>query len=182
WLAPEAVFDSVKRAAGGGITVVTDVGLHQLYTARYFPIGPSDRFITSGGLGTMGFGLGASIGASTAMPGRTTILFTGDGSFMMNMNELATVASEKLPLIIIVMRNGALGMVREMQKAYCGRRYSQTKLDQKLNIPKLCSAFGLKGIRAKTPAELERAVKDAVNENRAAVIEVRTVLRGAENA
>lgn len=182
WLAPEAVFDSVKRAAGGGLTVVTDVGLHQLCTARYFPIGPSDRFITSGGLGTMGFGLGASIGAFAAMPGRTTILFTGDGSFMMNMNELATVASQKLPLIIIVMRNGALGMVREMQKAYCGRRYSQTKLDQKLNIPKLCSAFGLKGVRAKTPAELEQAVKGAVNENRAAVIEVRTVLRGAENA
>ena len=179
---PETVFGAVKRQAGGDLTVVTDVGLHQLFTARYFPLGPSDRFVTSGGLGTMGFGLGASIGAALACPGRTTVLFTGDGSFMMNMNELSTVAAEKLPLIVIVMRNGALGMVREMQRVQCGRRYSQTKLDQKINIPKLCAAFGLKGIRARTPEELEQAVKDAVNENRAAVIEVRTVLRGAENA
>ena len=130
----------------------------------------------------MGYGLGASIGASTARPGRTTVLFTGDGGFMMDMNELATVSYEKLPLIVIVMRNGELGMVREMQRIHCARRYSQTKLDQKLNIPKLCSAFGLKGVRAGSTEALKRALNDALSEKRAVIIEVRTVLRSVENA
>jgi acetolactate synthase-1/2/3 large subunit len=179
---PENIFKTVKETLGDGITVVTDVGLHQLYTAKYYPLSPADNFITSGGLGTMGFGLGASIGASTARPGRTTVLFTGDGGFMMDMNELATVSYEKLPLIVIVMRNGELGMVREMQRIHCARRYSQTKLDQKLNIPKLCSAFGLKGVRAGSTEELKRALNDALSEKRAVIIEVRTVLRSVENA
>ncbi|MBO4326099.1 MAG: thiamine pyrophosphate-binding protein [Clostridia bacterium] len=178
---PEDIFAAVKKGAGNSLTVASDVGLHQLYTASHFPLGPADRFISSGGLGTMGFGIGASIGAKIAGPERTTVLFAGDGGFMMSMNELATVAAEKLPLIIIVMRNGELGMVREMQRKYCGRRYSQTKLGLKVNIPRLCSSFGIDGVRARTAVEIEQAVKDAVCENRAVVIEVRTVLRGAEN-
>ena len=175
---PIEIFDAVRRAAGEGITVATDVGCHQLYTARYFRFEPEDRFITSGGLGTMGFGLGAAVGAQIASPDRVTVLFTGDGSFLMNLNELSTVRNEGLPLIVVVLRNGQLGMVHEMQRKHCGRRYSQTSLGMKLNIPALCRAFGLRGARVRSAAELEAEVRKAVAAREPVVIDVRTILRG----
>ena len=177
-IAPADIFSAVRRAAGERVTVATDVGLHQLYTARYFPLEPEDLFLTSGGLGSMGYGLGAAIGAQLAMPERTTVLFTGDGSFLMDMNELATAAEQKLPLIIVVLKNGQLGMVHELQRTECGRRYSATVLKQKINIPKLAAAFGLRGMRVHSAEELEAAVRDAVTCRTAAVIEVRTYLKG----
>jgi acetolactate synthase-1/2/3 large subunit len=175
---PADIFDAVRRAAGEGITVATDVGCHQLYTARYFRFEPEDRFITSGGLGTMGFGLGAAVGAQIAAPDRVTVLFTGDGSFLMNLNELSTVRNEGLPLIVVVLRNGQLGMVHEMQRKLCGRRYSQTSLGMKLNISALCRAFGLRGARVRSAAELEAEVRKAVAAREPVVIDVRTILRG----
>ncbi|MBO5076891.1 MAG: biosynthetic-type acetolactate synthase large subunit [Clostridia bacterium] len=178
YIAPADIFDAVKRAAGERVTVATDVGLHQLYTARYFPLDPEDLFLTSGGLGTMGYGLGAAIGAQLAMPERTTVLFTGDGSFLMNMNELATLAEQQLPVIIVVLKNGQLGMVHELQRTECGRRYSATVLKQNIKIPKLAAAFGLRGVRVHSAAELEAAVRDAAARKTAAIIEVRTYLKG----
>ena len=177
-VAPADIFKAVKRAAGEQVTVATDVGLHQLYTARYFPLEPEDLFLTSGGLGTMGYGLGAAIGAQLAIPERTTVLFTGDGSFLMNMNELATLAEQQLPVIIVVLKNGQLGMVHELQRTECGRRYSATVLKQNINIPKLAAAFGLRGVRVHSAAELEAAVRDAAARKTAAIIEVRTYLKG----
>ncbi|MBP5730485.1 MAG: acetolactate synthase large subunit, partial [Clostridia bacterium] len=103
---------------------------------------------------------------------------TGDGSFMMNMNELATLAEQQLPVIIVVLKNGQLGMVHELQRTECGRRYSATVLKQKINIPKLAAAFGLRGVRVHSAAELEAAVRDAATRKTAAIIEVRTYLKG----
>ena len=175
---PAEIFGAVRRAAGKRVIVATDVGLHQLYTARYFPLEPEDLFLTSGGLGTMGYGLGAALGAQLAEPDRTAILFTGDGSFMMNMNELVTAAEQKLPVIIVVLKNGQLGMVHELQRKECGRRYSATVLRQNVSIPKLAGAFGLKGVRVHSAEELGAAVREAVAAKTAAVIEVRTYLKG----
>lgn len=175
---PLSIFEAVREAAGEAITVATDVGCHQLFTARYFRFEPVDRFITSGGLGTMGFGLGAAEGAQIAAPERVTVLFTGDGSFMMDMNELATVRNERLPLIIIVMRNGELGMVHEMQKKRYGRRYSQTVLGSRPGIPALCRAFGLRGVKVSSASEILAEVRRAIALREAVVIDVRTVLSG----
>lgn len=176
---PQQIFDAVRRAAPEKITVCTDVGLHQMFTAKYFAFREDDRFITSGGLGTMGFGLGAAIGAQIAAPDRPTVLITGDGSFMMNMNELTTVAAQKLTPVIIVMRNNQLGMVREMQRQQCGRRYSQTLIRQKINIPKLAASLGIRGVRADDEKTLEYEVRQALEGRYAVVIEVRTKKRGA---
>lgn len=133
--------------------IVTDVGLHQMWAARRYPFEKSGHFITSGGLGTMGFGLGAAIGVQTAHPDKPVILITGDGSFQMNCSELATVAREKLPILTIVVNNGCLGMVHELQKKLYRRRYSETVLKRAPNYAALARAFHIKGRHVRTAEE-----------------------------
>lgn len=162
-LAPHAVFDVINENKPEGTVIVTDVGQHQMWTAQYVKFDRTRRFVSSGGLGTMGFGLGAAIGARVAT-GDTTVLITGDGSFGMNLNELATAVSHNIPLIIVIMNNGVLGMVRQWQTLFFGKRYSNTVLaDRKTDFVKLAEAFGAKGLRASTKDEFDKAFREAVD-------------------
>ncbi len=155
-LTPYYVIDKVSEYSRG-LTVTTDVGQHQLWTAQRYKVSGKRSFLTSGGLGTMGFGMGAAIGASIAKGGERVVLFTGDGSFGMNLNELATAVSYNIPLVIIIMNNKSLGMVREWQNSLFGRE-SQTALSRKTDFPMLAKAFGADGVKVKTPDELDKAL------------------------
>ena len=152
-------------SALGGYTdaetpVVTDVGQHQMWAAQYCKIERPRKFISSGGLGTMGFGLGAAIGACVGT-GRRTVLVTGDGCFHMNLNELCTAVSQKLPVVILLMDNNALGMVRQWQTLFYGKRYSQTTLDRRTDYVKLAEAFGAKGLTIACEADIAPALSAA---------------------
>ena len=170
-LPPKKVFDVINRVKPAGTVIVTDVGQHQMWTAQYVKFDKTRRFVSSGGLGTMGFGLGAAIGARVAT-GDTTLLITGDGSFGMNLNELATAVSHNVPVIILIMNNGVLGMVRQWQTLFFGGRYSNTVLtDRKTDFVKLAEAFGAVGYRVFNENELEDALTKAIEANCPVVID-----------
>lgn len=144
---------------------VTDVGQHQLWAAQYLKHANPVKFLTSGGLGTMGYSYGAAIGASVGCPDKKVIQFVGDGSFHMCLNEACTAVSQNLPIITIIMDNGVLGMVYQWQTLLYGKRYSQTIPQRKTDFVKLAEAFGAKGYRATTLEEFEEAFKQALNED-----------------
>ena len=170
-LPPKAVFDVINEKKPLGTVIATDVGQHQMWTAQYIKFDKTRRFVSSGGLGTMGFGLGAAIGARVAT-GDTTVLITGDGSFGMNLNELATAVSHDIPLVIVVLNNGVLGMVRQWQTLFFGKRYSNTVLgDRKTDFVKLAEAFGAIGYRATTKEEFADAFEKALAANAPVVID-----------
>ncbi|MBK6088857.1 thiamine pyrophosphate-dependent enzyme, partial [Ruminococcus difficilis] len=127
--------------------------------------------LTSGGMGTMGFGMGASIGAQIANPDKRVFLFTGDGSFHMNLNELVTLKSYNLPVIVLVMNNSVLGMVRQWQKLFYGSRFSQTDPHRATDFVKLAEAFGVTGMRVKLDTEIEPAIRKAMELNGPVVID-----------
>lgn len=162
-LDPYDIIDIVSSHAGEA-TVVTDVGQHQMWAAQRYPLKAPRTFLTSGGLGTMGFGMGAAIGAASAT-GKTSLLFTGDGSFGMNLNELATSVSQELPLVIVIMNNGVLGMVRQWQTLFFEKHYSNTTLDRRTDFVKLAEAFGAKGARVSSKEELEKIAEEAFSYN-----------------
>jgi acetolactate synthase-1/2/3 large subunit len=145
---PRAVVRAVRDIAGDDTPVATDVGQHQMWVAQHYDFAKPRTFLTSGGLGTMGFGLGAALGASVALGGGRAVLFTGDGSFHMNLNELATAVTYNLPVVVIVMNNNVLGMVRQWQGLFYDKRYSNTTLDRRTDYVKLAEAFGARGYRA----------------------------------
>lgn len=163
-LEPYALIHEVQKHTDPDMPVVTDVGQHQMWVAQYYRFHKPRTFITSGGLGTMGFGLGAAIGSCLAT-GKKTVLFTGDGSFGMNLNELATVSKLNAPIVIFIMNNGVLGMVRQWQNLFYHKHYSQTTLDRKTDFVKLADAFGLKGYRISSREELSDVVAKAMNED-----------------
>ena len=163
-LHPSEIVQAVCDLTDKETTYVTDVGQHQMWTAQYLKYGKGNKFLTSGGLGTMGFGYGAAIGAQIGEPERRVIHFTGDGSFHMNLNEACTAVSQNLPIITVIMNNRVLGMVYQWQTAFYGGRYSATTPERKTNFPKLIEAFGGKGFSAKTPQEFEEAFKKALKE------------------
>jgi len=167
---PKNIIETLYGVFGAETIVATDVGQHQMWTAQYWPFSKPLKLVTSGGMGTMGFGLGAAIGASIANPGERVILITGDGSFRMNMNELATAAIQGLPLIAFVFRNGTLGMVRQWQKLFYNKRYSATNLADIVDYEKLAQAFGLNGWRVDNLGSLEKAIAAARETGKAAVI------------
>ncbi len=144
---PLAIINTVRSMMPDDGPVATDVGQHQMWIAQYYKFMQPRTHITSGGLGTMGFGMGAAIGSCIGTGRKKTVLFTGDGSFHMNLNELATAVSNDLPLVIVVMNNQVLGMVRQWQTLFFGKRYSQTSLSRKTDFVKLAEAFGAKGYR-----------------------------------
>lgn len=158
-LNPYDIIDIVSSCAGDAV-VATDVGQHQMWAAQRYPLKTPRTFLTSGGLGTMGYGLGAAIGAAAAT-GKYSLLFTGDGSFGMNLNELATSVSQGLPVVIVIMNNGVLGMVRQWQTLFYGKHYSNTTLNRQTDFVKLAEAFGAKGVRVSTKEELEKAAAEA---------------------
>lgn len=142
-----------------------------MWTAQFYPFTKPRTFLTSGGLGTMGFGTGAAIGARIANPESRVVHIAGDGSFRMNCNELATISHYQLPIIIIVVNNGVLGMVRQWQNLFYDKRYSETTLDFGPDFVKLAEAYNIAGYRAATEAEFAAAFEKAVEQNKPAVID-----------
>lgn len=169
-LTPYNIIDIISSKADDDTVIVTDVGQHQMWTAQRYPFKKPRTFISSGGLGTMGFGMGAAIGANIAT-GKKSVLITGDGSFGMNLNELATAVSNNIPMIIVIMNNGVLGMVRQWQTLFFDKHYSNTTLNRKTDFVRLAEAFGAKGIRVDTPEAFESAFKAAYAENAPFVID-----------
>ena len=162
-LTPFTAIDALAEAADNETIVATDVGQHQMWVAQHYPFETPRTFISSGGLGTMGFGLGAAIGAATAT-GKKTILVTGDGSFGMNLNELATAVTNQTPVVVFIMNNGVLGMVRQWQTLFFDKHYSNTTLERKTDFVKLAEAFGMPGYRAMNMAELKEVLPKAFAE------------------
>ena len=154
------------------MTVATDVGQHQMWTAQHFPFVHARQLISSGGLGTMGFGLGAAMGAAKSDPqGRPVALVTGDGSFRMNLTELSTIAYYDIPVIVVIFNNGTLGMVRQWQTLFFGHRYSQTTLDRGPDFMKLADAYGLAGTRVDNLADFSAAFARAYADGKPCIIE-----------
>ena len=154
------------------MTVATDVGQHQMWTAQHFPFVHARQMISSGGLGTMGFGLGAAMGAAKSDPqGRPVALVTGDGSFRMNLTELSTIAYYDIPVIVVIFNNGTLGMVRQWQTLFFGHRYSQTTLDRGPDFMKLADAYGLAGTRVDNLADFSAAFARAYADGKPCIIE-----------
>lgn len=151
--------------------VVTDVGQHQMWTAQHWSFKRPRTWLSSGGLGTMGYGLGAAIGAQTANPQKEVVLVTGDGSFRMNCNELGTVSKYGLPITILLFNNNTLGMVRQWQGMFCNDNFSETDLGDEVDFMALGEAYGIKGRRAVDHEELESALKWAKQERRPVIIE-----------
>lgn len=170
---PYHVIDTVRGILSDEDIVVTDVGQHQIWTAQRYKINKPRTFVTSGGLGTMGFGMGAAIGSQFAHPDRRVVLFTGDGSFHMNLNELVTLASYNLPVVVIVMNNRVLGMVRQWQKLFYGRRFSQTDPKRKTDFVKVAEGYGIKGMRITCAGEVESVLKEAFEYGGPVVVDCR---------
>ena len=152
---PRNIVEHVNSRYDDDTVVTTDVGQHQMWVAQYYRFEKPRKLITSGGLGAMGFGLGAAVGASIARGRQRTVLFTSDGSFGMNLTELATAVTQKLPITIILLNNGVLGMVRQMQTLFFEERYSQTTIGRKTDFPALARAFGADGETATSLQELD---------------------------
>ena len=165
-LKPHQIINEICEQAGPEAVYVTDVGQHQMWAAQYLHHTKSRGFLTSGGLGTMGFGYGAAIGAQMAL-GRNArvVMLTGDGSFHMNLNEGCTAVSYDLPIITGIFNNQVLGMVRQWQTTFYEKRYSDTDPHRKTDFVKLAEAFGAKGYRATTPAEFKAALADAMKQH-----------------
>jgi acetolactate synthase-1/2/3 large subunit len=164
-LHPQNIIRTIGENTDKETLYVTDVGQHQMWAAQYLKHERTGNFITSGGLGTMGFGYGAAIGAQIGMPDRRVIHITGDGSFHMNLNEACTAVSEGLPIITVIMNNTVLGMVYQWQTIFYGKRYAGTTPQRKTDFVKLAEGFGAKGYRASTPEEFEKVFKEALKED-----------------
>lgn len=169
-MTPKKIFDVINEVKDENTVIATDVGQHQMWAAQYVDFEKPRRFASSGGLGTMGYGLGAAIGAQIAS-GDKTVLITGDGSFGMNLNELATAVTYNTPVIIVIMNNGVLGMVRQWQTLFFGKRYSNTVLGRKTDFVKLADAFGAKAERVDTIEAFKAAFENAMKHDGPYVID-----------
>ena len=161
-LNPKQILTAIAETMPQDTIVSTDVGQHQMWSIQHFRFDYPGQLLTSGGFGTMGFGLGAAIGAKAAFPNKTVIHMTGDGCFRMNCNELATVEHYDLPVITVIFNNGTLGMVRQWQSLIYDKRYSHTNLDRGPDFVKLAEAYNLKGKRVTTVEELDIALQEAM--------------------
>lgn len=162
-LTPQQVLETIRRMAPQDTIVATDVGQHQMWSIQYFHFDYPGQLLTSGGFGTMGFGLGAAIGAKMGNPDKVVVHTTGDGCFRMNCHELATVEHYGLPIITVVFNNGTLGMVRQWQNLIYHKRFSETTLDRGPDFVKLAQAYGLKGRRVTSVQEMEEAMAEALS-------------------
>lgn len=168
---PYHILTAVQNMKNDDDIIVTDVGQHQMWAAQFCSFNKPRTFLTSGGLGTMGFGMGASIGASFGRPGSRVTLITGDGSFHMNLNELVTLKSYNIPVVVCVMNNTVLGMVRQWQKLFYGRRFSQTDPKRATDFAALARSFGVEGITVTKPDEVDSALERAYSLNAPVVID-----------
>ncbi len=158
---PQFVIQKLRELSDSNAIVATDVGQHQMWTAQFFGFREPRTLLSSGGLGTMGFGLPAAMGAQAAFPGRQVIAICGDGGFQMNMQELATLVQNRLPVKIVILNNNFLGMVRQWQELFFDKRYSQTCMELPIDFIKLAEAFGATGFQASKPDEVETTIKKA---------------------
>jgi acetolactate synthase-1/2/3 large subunit len=165
------ILEKLYEITGGDAIITTEVGQHQMWSAQYFKYKKPRTFITSGGLGTMGYGLGACIGAKVGNPDKTVVNIAGDGCFRMNMNEIATAARYNIPIIQVVFNNHVLGMVRQWQSLFYGQRYSHTTLNDGVDFVKLAEAMGAKAYRITKREEVEQVLKEAIALNAPVVID-----------
>lgn len=165
------VVEEIYRQTNGEAIITTEVGQHQMWAAQFYKYTKPRTFLTSGGLGTMGYGLGACIGAKIGMPEKTVVNIAGDGCFRMNMNEIATAARYNVPIIQVVINNHVLGMVRQWQNLFYGQRYSATILNDAVDFAKLAEAMGAVGITVKTKEEFTEAFSKALTMGRPVLLD-----------
>ncbi len=171
-LKPQWVIERIGELLGDDANISTDVGQHQMWSAQFYPFTRPRQWITSGGLGTMGFGFPAALGVKRGCPDKVSINVTGDGSILMNIQELMTSVEYKLPVINVILNNNYLGMVRQWQTLFYDKRHSSTDLSMQPDFVKLAESFGGIGYRVKTKEEFDAALKDAVEKNVVAMIDV----------
>jgi acetolactate synthase-1/2/3 large subunit len=173
-LAPHEIMEAIREAAGPAPIVASDVGLSQMWTANYLPFSGPRSYITSGGLGTMGYALPAAMGASIGNPGRTVFAVCGDGAFQMNIQELATCSYYDIPVKTVVLNNGKLGMVRQFQTIFLKKRYASTDLGKHVDFCTVAKGFGVEAIRVSRKKDLADALKWAVSVKGPVVVDVET--------
>lgn len=169
---PQQVIEELYQATNGDAVIVTDVGQHQMWAAQFYPFKRSRQWLTSGGLGTMGFGLPAAMGAQLALPEQQVVAIVGDGGFQMTNQEITTAIQYNIPLKVVIMNNGYLGMVRQWQEMFYERAYSEVDLSVSPDFVKLAEAHGALGLRAKTPAELKEVLQKGLSYKGAAIMDI----------
>ncbi|HEV2874747.1 MAG TPA: thiamine pyrophosphate-dependent enzyme, partial [Thermoleophilaceae bacterium] len=170
---PQFMVEAMYEATGGDAIVTSDVGQHQMWAAQYYGFKHPRQWINSGGLGTMGFGLPSAMGAKVAFPDRDVVCLAGDGSLIMNVQELATCVTEQIPVKVFLMNNGYLGMVRQWQELFWDKRYSSVEMGASPDWVKLAEAFGAKGMTVSDKAELKDAFREALAEEGPVLVDVR---------
>jgi len=168
---PQFVIQKLRELSDEDAIISTDVGQHQMWTAQFFQFNKPRTLLTSGGLGTMGYGLPSAMGAQAAFPGRQVITICGDGGVQMNIQEMATLVQNKLPVKIVILNNNFLGMVRQWQELFFDKRYSSTCMELPIDYVKLADAYGAKGFRTSKPGEVEKVIKAAFNEKGPVIME-----------
>lgn len=168
---PQDILQAINEIKADDDIIATDVGQHQMWVAQYSRIEARKTLLTSGGMGTMGYGMGAAIGAQVSHPDKRVFLITGDGSFHMNLNELVTMKSYDLPVVVVVMNNSVLGMVRQWQKLFYGSRFSQTDPHRATDFVKLANAFGVEGMRITKPEEIKPVLQKAFDLKKTVVVD-----------
>lgn len=176
---PQAVLEMLYKVTGGDAILTTDVGQHQMWAAQYYHFSKNRRWCTSGGLGTMGYGLPAAIGAQLAEPKADVFCISGDGSIQMNIQELATAMQYRTPVKVVILNNGYLGMVRQWQEFFYGSRYSESYFDSLPDFVKLAEAYGCAGIRCTEPEKVESVLKESLKIKKPVVLDF--VVSGSEN-
>ena len=171
-LKPQEVIEKIGEMFGDNANITTDVGQHQMWVAQFYPFTRGRQLNTSGGLGTMGYGFPSALGVKVGDKNRISINISGDGSILMNIQELMTAVEYNIPVINVILNNNYLGMVRQWQTLFYEDRISETDLSAQPNFIKVAESFGGVGYRVETMEELEKALKDAVEKNRVAIIDV----------
>jgi acetolactate synthase-1/2/3 large subunit len=172
FIKPQFVIETIYRLTKGRAIISTDVGQHQMWVAQFYKFDMPRRFLTSGGLGTMGYGFPAAIGAQVAFPDELVISVSGDGSIQMNIQEIATAVQYNLPVKVVIINNRFLGMVRQWQEKFYNRRYSYSCLEVQPDFVKLAEAYGAVGMRIEKESELEGKLKSAFSNGRPTIIDV----------
>ena len=170
---PQDVIEELDRLTNGEAIITTEVGQHQMWAAQYYNFRTPRSFASSGGLGTMGYGLGAAIGSKCGNPDKPVINIAGDGSFFMNCNELSSLAKHDLPVIELVFENNVLGMVRQWQRLFYGKRFSQTTIDRGTDLMKLAEAFGIEGVLIEKKSDIKPGLEKALSCGRPCLVECR---------
>ncbi|OCA83391.1 acetolactate synthase, large subunit, biosynthetic type [Bacillus sp. FJAT-27225] len=174
-ISPQELIEKVHQFTNGEAIVVTDVGQHQMWAAQYYTLSKPDRWVTSGGLGTMGFGFPAAIGAQLADPERTVVALVGDGGFQMTLQELGVLQERNLPVKVVIVNNGALGMVRQWQQEFYGERYSESLLPVQPDFVKLAESYSIKGVRIDSADQLSTLLPEALAFPGPVVVDCRVV-------